>query len=333
MRLSCQELSAALSQKLLPLYLLQGDEPLQLTEAADLIRSRAKQAGFLTREILTVDSRFDWRQLAFTADSISIFADKKLIDLRIQTAKVSAEAGKAIQAYCQELPTDTLLLISSAKLDSATLKSKWIQTVDQRGAIVSSNLLEGQFLLQWLQQRLLRRGLHVESAGIKLLASRIEGNLLAAAQEVEKLYVLHGTGQLTTAMVENAVADSARFDVFKLTEAALAGQVNRVTRILQILQQEGTASTVILWAFSRDTRALIELKTTTYKDPIFRKWMIWDKRKQLINEALNRLSLTQLHQIMQLNTLADQQIKGQQAGNAWETLAKIGWLFCSVPVL
>jgi DNA polymerase-3 subunit delta len=330
MRLSYSELSSSLTQKLAPLYLLNGDEPLQLGETADWIRATAKQKGFANREILTVDANFDWRQLAFMADSTSIFADKKMLDLRVPSGKFGIDGAKAINEYCNRLSADTILLISSAKLDASTLKSKWIQVIDKIGIIVTVFPLEGHSLLSWLEQRLLGRGLQVELAGIKILASRIEGNLLAAAQEIEKLYVLYGSGQLSTAMVETAVADSARFDVFKLTEAALAGRANRVTRILHILQGEGIAAPVVLWALTREARALMELNTTTDKEAVFKKLFIWDKRKQLINQALTRLTKRQLQQLLLLSALADRQIKGQQAGEAWETLLQIGLLFCGI---
>ncbi len=330
MRIPLSQLQTALSKNLAPLYLLTGDEPLQLGEAADEIRRMAKQAGFLNREILVAEGNFDWKQLLFAADSYSLFADKKLLDLRVPSGKFGIDGAKVISHYCEEPPADTLLLISCGKLESASLKSKWFQALDKMGVVVQMMPLAGAELVEWLQQRLKKRGLQVEMAGVKLLASRIEGNLLAAAQEIEKLYVLYGEGQLSLAMVENAVADSSRFDVFKLSEAALVGKINRVTRILQALELEGAAAPVVLWAFSKEARALMELKTATNKELVFKKHFIWDSRKQQINQALTRLSLSQLQQIFILTAQADRQIKGQQAGSYWETLLHIGLTFCGV---
>jgi DNA polymerase-3 subunit delta len=250
--------------------------------------------------------------------------------LRLPSGKFGVEGAKAVTDYCQQLPDDTLLLISAGKLDSASFKSRWFQALDKAGVVVQVFPLDGQDLIGWLQQRLLKRGLHAEIAAVKLIAARIEGNLLAAAQEIEKLYVLYGQGQLSLAMVETAVADSSRFDVFKLTEAALMGKINRATRILHALEAEGIAAPVVLWALSREARALIELKTATHKEHLFKKHFIWDNRKQQINHALNRLSVENLQQIFILSAKADRQIKGQQAGNAWETLLQIVLLFCAI---
>lgn len=329
MRLSLSQLSADLSKRIAPLYLITGDEPLQAGEAADAIRTAAKKADFLNREVFSAEGNFDWKQLSFAADSASIFADKKILDLRVPSGKFGAEGSKAISDYCEHLSPDNLLLISTAKLDSTALKSKWFQAIDKIGVVVQVFPLEGQDLTHWLQQRLLKRGLQIETEGVKIIASRIEGNLLAAAQEIEKLYVLYGAGRLSTEMVEDAVADSSRFDVFKLTEAVLAGRVNRATRVLHALAEEGIAAPVVLWALSREARALMELKTATNKEAVFKKHYIWDKRKQGMTEALKRLSLLQLQQIFILSAKADRQIKGQQSGDCWETLLLVCLLFCT----
>ena len=174
-------------------------------------------------------------------------------------------------------------------------------------------------------------GLHIELEGVKIIAARIEGNLLAAAQEIEKLYVLYGAGQISTEMVENAVADSSRFDVFKLSEAVLAGRINRAGRVLYALKEEGIAAPIVLWALSRDARALMELKTAQNKELVFKKHFIWDKRKAAILDALKRLNLTQLQEIFQLCAKADRQIKGQQSGDSWESLFNLCLAMCAVP--
>jgi DNA polymerase III subunit delta len=310
MRLSLSQLNAELSKKIAPIYLISGDEPLQAGEAADMIRAAAKKADFLNREVFSAEGHFDWKQLNFAAESSSIFADKKILDLRVSSGKFGTEGSKAISDYCEHLSADNLLLISTAKLDSTS-----------------------QDLIQWLQNRLLKRGLQVDAAGVKMIAARIEGNLLAAAQEVEKLYVLYGAEQLSVDKVENAVADSSRFDVFKLTEAVLAGRVNRAVRVLHALEEEGIAAPVVLWALSRDARALMELKTATNKEIVFKKHYIWDKRKQLMMQALGRLSLPQIQEIFMLSAKADREIKGQQSGDCWETLLLVCLAFCAAPSL
>jgi len=336
MRLKPEQLSAALQKGLAPVYFLSGDEPLQLGEMADAIRKTARQAGYNSREIFSVETGFSWNQLSLSADSLSIFSDKKIIELRIPSSTVGTEGAKALTAYCERLPQDTLLLISIGKLASATLKSRWLESIDKVGVVIQVWSLEGQDLLNWLQQRLLQRGLHADSDGIKLLATRVEGNLLAADQEITKLYVLHGAGKLTTAQIIDAVADSSRYDVFKLMDCILLAQVNRIIKILSALRTEGIAAPVILWALTREARSLIHIKLALAggqnKDLVFRNNQIWDKRKPLVDKALARLNLKQLNHVLVLAAKADRQIKGQQSGDAWETLLAVCLQFTSLHI-
>lgn len=337
MRLKAEQLSAALQKGLAPVYFLSGDEPLQLGEMADAIRKTARLAGYNAREIFSVDTQFSWNQLASSADSMSIFSDKKIIELRVPSGTVGTEGAKALTAYCERLPQDTLLLISSGKLASATLKSRWVESLDKVGVVVQVWALEGQELLQWLQQRLQQRGLQAEPDGIKLLASRVEGNLLAADQEITKLYVLYGAGKLTTAQISDAVADSSRYDVFKLMDYVLSANANRIIKVLSALRAEGIATPVVLWALTREARSLIKIKLALAggqrKDTVFRNNQIWDKRKPLIDKAIARLNLTQLNNILVLAAKADRQIKGQQSGDAWETLLAVCLQFASLQIV
>lgn len=317
------QLDNALKKGLVPVYLVTGDEPLQAGEAADSIRLAAKKAGYLNREVFLVEGNFDWNQITLAADSLSIFADQKIIDLRVPSGKFGNEGAKIIVDYCQNPPPDTLLLISTIKLASSSLKSRWFKAIEKAGAVIQVWPLSGQDLVSWLQQRLARRGLQADLEAVKILASRTEGNLLAAAQEIEKLYVLYGTAHLTLQNVQNVVADSSRFDVFNLTEAVLAGKLNRSVRILHGLQAEGIAAPVVLWALSRELRCLLELKTASNKEIVFRKYQIWDKRKYAINSALQRLGLAELQQAFILGAKADRQSKGQESGDEWETLLQL----------
>jgi DNA polymerase-3 subunit delta len=174
--------------------------------------------------------------------------------------------------------------------------------------------------------------MHIEPDALKSLAVRIEGNLLAAAQEIEKLFILYGQAKLSKVMVENAVADSARFDVFKLTDALLSGKLNRATKILYGLKTEGVAAPVVLWAVSREARLLFnvksELKQGGHQEAVFRKFQIWDKRIPLVNEAIKRLNLTQIQAVLLASAKADAEIKGQLTGNCWETIFEICSRFC-----
>ena len=335
MRLKPEQLSAALQKGLMPVYFISGDEPLQLGEMADSIRKTARKAGFENREILSAETGFEWNQLAFSADSMSIFSDKKIIDLRLPSATPGAEGSKALIAYCERLPEDTLLLITAGKLASGALKTRWLEALDKAGIIIQAWPLEGQELIRWLQQRMQQRGLHAETDGLRILASRIEGNLLAAAQEIEKLYVLYGTGNLSNQQIHDVVADSSRYDVFKLMDSVLAANVNRIFKILSGLRAEGIAAPVVLWAVTREARVLIKIQQAISdgqnRELAFKNNQIWDKRKQLVSNALNRLNVSDLNSILVLSAKADRQIKGQQQGDAWETLLALCLMFANYP--
>ncbi|MCK4841008.1 MAG: DNA polymerase III subunit delta [Methylococcales bacterium] len=327
MRLKPEQLENSLNKKIAPVYLITGDEPLQLGETADLIRKVAKKAGYDTREVFSAETGFEWNELIVAADSLSLFADKKILDLRMPSAKPGTEGAKVLTEYCKRVPDDTLLLITLPKLASASLKTKWIQAIDQVGVIIQIWPLDGAALVQWLQRRAQSRGLQIEQEGIKALASRIEGNLLAASQEIEKLYILHGTAAISKQAVEDAVADSARFDVFKLTDSVLTGRMTRSVKILNGLKAEGLAAPVVVWALAREIRLLINIKTAIEqgqnKEAVFKSFRLWDKRKQIINAALSRLDMQTLHKALLLSGKADRQIKGREQGDYWETLLQL----------
>ena len=327
MRIKVEQLGATLQKNLAPVYLISGDEPLQLAEAADDIRQAAKRAGYTTREVIAIENGTEWQQLIAEAESLSIFSDKKLIDLRLPSAKPGVDGGKILAGYCRRLPEDTVLLITSGKLENAALKSQWFQAVDNVGAIVQVWPLQGAELLNWLQRRSERLGMQLDSDAVKSLAARIEGNLLAAAQEIEKLYILYGRSRVGKAMIEDYVADSARFDVFKLIDTLLYGKLNKAIKILNGLKAEGVAAPVVLWALTREARSLFnidaELRLGGHQDAVFKKYQIWDKRKQAVQEGLARLSSTDLQKILLLGAKADRQIKGQSAGDYWESLFAI----------
>ncbi|MDO9048200.1 MAG: DNA polymerase III subunit delta [Methylobacter sp.] len=331
MRLKPEQIAAALQKGLAPVYFISGDEPLQLGEMADAVRAAARKAGYDSREVLVADSGFSWNELTESAGSLSIFADKKIIDLRLPSGTPGADGSKALIAYCERLPEDTLLLITAAKMAGASLKARWFQALDKAGCVIQVWPLEGQDLIRWLQQRMQRRGLQAETEGIKILASRIEGNLLAAAQEIEKLYVLYGTGHLSNQQIFDVVADSSRFDVFKLMDSVLAGRVGRILKILSGLQAEGVAAPVVLWALTREARVLIRIKLALAQGQnralVFKNNQIWDKRQQLVSDALNRLGDSDLNSILTLSAKADRQIKGRQQGEPWETLLAVCLMF------
>ncbi len=337
MRLKPEQLNSSLQKNLAPVYLITGDEPLQSGELTDAIRKAARKQGYETREVISVDTGFVWGQLAFSAGSLSIFADKKLIDLRMPSGTPGTEGSKALISYCEHLPEDTLLLITAGKMASAAFKTRWLEALDKTGIVIQVWPLEGQDLLRWLQQRMQQRGLSAEPESIKILASKIEGNLLAAAQEIEKLYVLYGAGNLSARQILDVVADSSRYDVFKLVDALLSCDVNRLVKIVFGLQAEGVAAPVVLWALTREARTLIKIRMALAqgqnKDLVFKSHQIWEQRKRMVDNALDRLGDRALNKILALSAKADRQIKGQQSGDSWETLLEICLKFASVEIV
>ena len=327
MRLRLDQLEANLNKQLQAIYLICGDEPLQLGEAADQIRKAAKQAGFDNREILTVDTHFDWRELSAAAEAMSIFSEKKLIDLRLPNGKPGMEGSKAFLHYCERRPEDTILLITSGKLEASASKSKWVQAIEATGILVQVWPLAGKELMNWLSQRLQQKGMSADSDGLKILVTRIEGNLLAAAQEIEKLFVLYGPVKLKNEDIASVVADSSRYDVFNLADALLAGNAERIVKILEGLEAEGVAAPIVLWSITREIRVLCKIKQSLRdghsKDQAFSKNQVWDKRKPLIDAAIHRLNTNRLDQALLLSAKADRQIKGAQMGDPWHTLLTI----------
>lgn len=324
MRIKPEQLESALREHLAPVYLITGDEPLQSGEAADAVRRQARGHGYEDRELLVADSGFAWRQLGVAGGSLSLFADKKIIDLRIPAGALGAEGGQALTDYCRRLPDDALLLITTGKISGGPVKNRWLDAIDKAGVIVPVWPPQGRELLRWLEQRLARRGLSANLEGLRLLAACVEGNLLAAAQEIEKLYGLYGPGALDSARIQAAVADSSRYDVFALIDTILAGAVERIPKILFDLRAEGVAAPIVLWALTREARTLLaarqRLAQGQPREAVFKAQQIWNKRKTLIEQALARLNSKILHEALTLGAKADRQIKGQERGDGWETL-------------
>lgn len=333
-----EQLGSALKRGLAPIYWLTGDEPLQLNEAADAIRSAASNAGFQERELLTTDANdFSWSAVQTSLSAYSLFSDKKIIDLRLTNAQLDAQGVELITKYCQKPSSETVLLITSGKLAKDATKLAWYKAVESIGVIVSVWPIDNKSLKPWLKQRLLERSLTLDEQGLDILAMRVEGNLLAAAQEVDKLYGYYGTGFINASQVDNAVGNNAKFDVYKLIDTVLSANVPKVFRILAALKAEGIATAIILWALTREARLLAKLKSALALgqslDSVYKQLQVWDNRKPLLNQALTRLNQSDLSRIFTYSAKADRQIKGQESGDAWETLLTLCLLFSSAPVL
>ncbi len=329
MRIPFPQLAHHLAAGLPPVLMICGDEPFQSGEAATLIRQRARELGYTEREVLEVEGNYDWGQLAAAALSLSLFASQKLIELRLISGKIGREGGEAVRAYCARPRPEHRLLILAPNLEYQELKAKWVQTVEQTGVLVQVQALEGQRLVDWIARRLRERGLVPGPEVAAMLAERVEGNLLAAAQEVEKLALLHGQGPLSAEQLGRAIADSARFDLFDIPEAALAGDRARMHRIIQGLAAEGTAEPLVLWVLAREVRLLTRAAFAAQGggralDAFLTAERVWQNRQGPCKAALRRLPSTRLQDLLGQCALADRQIKGLARGDPWLTLAAIG---------
>jgi DNA polymerase-3 subunit delta len=327
MKITFNNLDTHLASSLKPVYIVSGDEPFQVQQAILKIRDTAKEQGYINRELLFVEKGFSWLDFSMSNDSLSLFAEKKLLELRMPTGKPGKDGGKILSEYCENISSDTLLLIVTDKLDSKTALTKWYKSLSNVGVTVTVWPIEGAALRNWLQDRLKLRGLKASSDSLQILLDRIEGNLLAADQEIEKLSLLCPMGELTVDIVEQSVADSARYDIFKLVDEALNANKINVSRILYALKAEGITPILIIWSLSRDIRTLLKIKMSLDKggsiEAEFRQHRIWDKRKILLSNALKRHSRTSLQALLRKANKTERIIKGNEMGNLWDELLQL----------
>jgi DNA polymerase-3 subunit delta len=334
MKLNPAQLAKHLQGSLAPVYVVSGDEPLLCQEACDAIRAACRQRDFSERQVFNAEANFDWGLLLEAGASLSLFAEKRLLELRLPSGKPGDKGAAALQEYLQRPPEDTVLLITLPKLDGATQKTKWAKAlIDGEAAqFIQIWPVDVHQLPQWIRQRLSQAGLAASQDAVDLIAARVEGNLLAAAQEIEKLKLLADGNQLDAATVQAAVADSARFDVFGLIDAALAGEAAHSLRMLEGLRGEGVEPPVILWALAREIRQLAGIAQQFGQgvplDKAFAQCRppVWDKRRPLLTRALQRHSGNRWNQLLQDAQLIDAQIKGQAQGDAWNGLARLALL-------
>ena len=324
-RIKSDQLSSHLSRQLLPAYVVTGDEPLQVQESCDLIRQAARKNGFTERELYHTDAGFDWDSLYEAANSLSLFGDRKIIEIRVHNGKIDEKASKSIQEFCASGNEDTLLMLVLPKVDKRALNSKWAKALDQYGGIVQVWPVNAQQLPRWLDQRLKKAGLNASSDAIELLANKVEGNLLAAVQEVEKLKLIAPTDQaIDSATMSRSVMSSARYDVYSLIDRALAGDSRAASQTLLGLKDEGTEPILLLWALSREIKTLHgikeKLETGRSFDAAAKAHGIWENRKSLVRHAVNRLSMQTLIVLTRKSTLIDKTIKGVSKGNVWNLL-------------
>ena len=326
-QLRADQLARQLAGGLSPVYFIHGDEPLLVGECADAVRSAARQQGFSDRQVFSADSGFDWNRLVAASDSLSLFSERRILELRLPTGKPGRDGAKALCAYAGRLPDDTVLLLISAKLEAAARRSKWVQALDRAGVSVPVWPVETADLPAWIDRRMRAHKMLASRDALQLIADRVEGNLLAAAQEIEKLYLLQGPGPLDLDNVAELVADSARFDIFTLVDAALAGDAVYAQRVLTGLRAEGVEPVLVLWALSREIRALASMaravKGGMPLGRVLAERRVWEKRKPLIGGVLQRIRGRQWWLLLQRCALLDRVIKGRAPGSAWDELLQL----------
>ncbi|MEK8017315.1 MAG: DNA polymerase III subunit delta [Candidatus Parabeggiatoa sp.] len=329
MRLKSSELSNHLKrQGLAAIYLLTGDEPLQMMECADTLRAFARAQGFTEREVLTVETGFDWASLDQYANSLSLFANQRLLEIRLANKSPGNEGTKALKAYTSNLPPGTVLLITADKLDASKQKTKWFTTLDEQGVIIQVWPINVSDLPKWIAGRMKQYGLQASAEAIDIIAERSEGHLLACAQEIEKLRLLYGSGRLETVLVLEAVADSARFEVFDWMDTVLTGNVARCVRQLQSLRTGGVEPILVAWVLTREIRNLCQmtyvLKTGQRINQVFKTYRIWGTRQNAISNAIKRYPQPDVwQQFLKQTLLIERMIKGVASGNPWDELQRL----------
>jgi DNA polymerase-3 subunit delta len=327
MRLRADQLDKNLERQLAPVYLISGDETLLVQECADSVRGHCRKQGFTERQVYHIDNGFDWQIFINEISALSLFADRKLIELRMPTGKPGDAGTKAIEQFCEQRPADIVLLILCDKLDGSAARAKWHKAVDTTGVTIPIWPVDTQQLPRWIEQRLRSRGLSATPDAVQLLADRVQGNLLAGAQEIEKLrlYVDNKTVDVDT--IAAVVADNARFDAFALAEDALAGRTTQCLRALAGLRGEGIEPPVILWVLTKELRTLYRCAELIAQgqnaDRAIDGAGVWERRKPLMKQALQRLHLAQLGTLLQLAQQIDAAIKGGAPDNPWLLLDQL----------
>ena len=325
MQINADQLARQLERGLAPLYLVSGDEPLQVEECGDAIRRRAEAGGCSERSVFTVEPGFDWDGLRTATQSLSLFAERRLIELRLPTGRPGEAGAALLSELAGNVSVDIVLLVITGKLDKTQRESNWVQAIETAGTHVVVWPLDAQKLPAWLTQRFAARGLKPEAGVVDLLAWHLEGNMLAAAQEVDKLVMLCINGRVALADVEESLADSARFSVYQLVDAALAGEVAAARRILASLRTEGTEPILMLWALARELRTLAqmgqELARGKPESAVLAR--AWAQRRTLVGKALRRHSAPVWLGFVRRSAQLDRILKGRETGDVWLELERL----------
>lgn len=332
MRSASSDLAARLRKPLPPVIVLHGEEPLLIEESADQVRAAALAQGYQERLRLTVDPHFHWEQLDVAGRSLSLFAERRLVELRMPTGRPGDAGGKALAAYATDPPADTLLLVLTGRLDARARQTAWFRALQAAGFSRDHKSVRPEHLTNWIRARLQARGLRAEAEAVALLAHLTEGNLLAASQEIEKIALSATDKTVRTTDVLASTADHSRFNVYALADTCLAGQTAKVLRILAGLRREGTEPVLLMWALAREMRTLALIAWGTSRGQslaqLFRAQRVWSTRQALIRAALGRHPPETWFAALQRMAHLDRVLKGRQSGNIWLELEQFCVAIC-----
>lgn len=335
MKVTPDALAAELRKRVAPLYVIAGDEPLLTDECLEAIRAAAETAGCSERELQIAERGFDWQSFRASQQNLSLFASRRLIQLRLPTGK-PGDAGAKFLVEASEAPSsDIVLVVLLPALDSATSKSKWATALADRAVWVDVRPPRREQLGAWLSRRVQRAGLTAEPDALDELAARIEGNLLAAKQEIDILSLLLADGRLTASAVRDSVSDGARFDIFQLTDAALAGDARRAMRVLDGLEREGTGAPLVLWSLVRDVLVLADLVLRMDQgrsvDQALAETRVWRSRHDAFRRAVRGRSRADVVRLVTATARADHILKGTRPGDPWRALMEVTLTLAGAP--
>ncbi|WP_455375365.1 DNA polymerase III subunit delta [Kaarinaea lacus] len=321
------DLDSTLARQLHAMYIVSGDEPLQQNEVCDAIRAAAKKQNYTERHVLNVDKGFDWEQFLAISNSMSLFADRQLIELRMPTGKPGDVGTKVLTEYAENPSPDCVVVLICGKIEKQTQKTKWFTQLEGNAVFIQIWPIEVGQLSGWIQNRARSKGMKLTPAAVQFMVDSLEGNMLAASQELDKLFLLYGDTEIDDDAVIDAVSDSARYDLFGLVDTSLSGDAKRVARMMHGLRGEGVEPVLVTWALSREIRSLIPMAVSVSSgkrpEQVVSHPSVWAKRKPLVAAALKRHSATNLQHMLQHAAKIDRIIKGLSAGNVWDELLQL----------
>jgi DNA polymerase-3 subunit delta len=337
MKLTLDKLAAHLGRGTGPLYVIAGDEPLLMDEALGLIRDAVRRAGCGEREIHVAERGFNWDAFAAGLQNLSLFASRRFVELRLPTGKPGDAGARYLTTLADQPDSGNLVVIVLPGLDSATTRSKWATALAGAAVWVEVRSPRREQLPEWLRRRVGRAGLTIDDEALDLLAARVEGNLLAAQQEIDKLALLLPDGRVTAGAIRDSVADGARFDVFQLSDAALSGDAGRAVRILHGLQREGAAEVLVLWSLARDIISLADIVLRVAQGHTVEQALAdsgaWRSRHDLFRQAARARSVTEVSRLVAGAARADQILKGARDGQSWNALLEVVLGLARAPLL